>query len=170
MSFFIVSSFAQGRAASWSYNRRIRNGTLIFGIVDALEKRSGALADVKRKHFRLMKVCVLLSCSKCVFIPSSLYPFRRKFQESIGPIPFRRKTCARVEGKTGDEKDYENMKTMTKMAKGATSRVRKPGRRKEAEASLAATGSALFFRQKNARLVCLSHAESLSTSGKANYR
>eukprot|EP00903_Cladosiphon_okamuranus_P008073 g7787.t1 len=45
----------QGRAASSSYNSRIRNGTLMVGIVEALEKNSGAMADVKRTHFRLMK-------------------------------------------------------------------------------------------------------------------
>lgn len=47
----------QGRAASSSYNTRIRNGTLLLGVLEALEeKRPGALSDVKRTHFRLMKV------------------------------------------------------------------------------------------------------------------
>ncbi|CAM9228936.1 unnamed protein product, partial [Ectocarpus sp. 13 AM-2016] len=46
----------QGRAASSSYNTRIRNGTLLLGVLEALEeKRPGALSDVKRTHFRLMK-------------------------------------------------------------------------------------------------------------------
>ncbi|CAM9810300.1 unnamed protein product [Ectocarpus sp. 4 AP-2014] len=46
----------QGRAASSSYNARIRNGTLLLGVLEALEeKRPGALSDVKRTHFRLMK-------------------------------------------------------------------------------------------------------------------
>lgn len=46
----------QGRAASSSYNSKIRNGTLILGIVEALEKSPGAMGDVKKTHFRLMKV------------------------------------------------------------------------------------------------------------------
>lgn len=61
---FLLSKFTgeffffslQGRAASSSYNSKIRNGTLMLGIAEALEKRSGAMADVKRTHFRLMKV------------------------------------------------------------------------------------------------------------------
>ena len=46
----------QGRVCSWSYNSRIRNATLLFAVVAALEARSGPMRDVIRKHFRLMKV------------------------------------------------------------------------------------------------------------------
>ena len=46
----------QGRVCSWSYNSRIRNATLLFAVVEALESRSGPMRDVIRKHFRLMKV------------------------------------------------------------------------------------------------------------------
>ena len=54
--FFVGIVNGQGRVCSWSYNSRIRNATLLFGVVAALEARSGPMREVIRKHFRLMKV------------------------------------------------------------------------------------------------------------------
>lgn len=46
----------KGQAASQSYNSRIRNANILFAVVAALEKPSGPMRDVIRKHFRLIKV------------------------------------------------------------------------------------------------------------------
>lgn len=69
----------QGRAASSSYNSKIRNGTLILGIVEALEKSPGAMGDVKKTHFRLMKVYMVSYFVFTGTIHNSSPPFYSSF-------------------------------------------------------------------------------------------
>lgn len=56
--------------SSRNYNSRIRNATLMFGVVGALEDKSGPMRDVICKHFRLIKVFNLVTArcaSLCLF-------------------------------------------------------------------------------------------------------
>lgn len=89
----------QGQVSSRSYNSRIRNATLLFGVVAVLESSSGPMRDVIRKHFRLTKVCdddacllaictqlLLLKITKKKCLPPP-HPYRVACNTRVPPLP-----------------------------------------------------------------------------------